>query len=303
MPSSRGVARAVALAGLGLVLAGCSSRGGLPPLWEHESGLPGDLSEDRQFFGFASQTRGPDGALLTAIRPFTVKVDDCKGTTKRHVVPPIGSHVAGENGEKTSAWPLVFDTDFGDDASRKADTDDDDTWIFPILAWGDAPNGHGPYFAFFPLFGTLKGKILADRIDFIMFPLYAHTEAGDWKSTHILWPLIAWGESPTRSHTRVLPFWSQSDSPTRSNRTLLWPIGHWGSEIRGDRTFDDWFVFPLVGHKWARDDTFSEWTFLFPFFGFSHDDKNGDDYKAIVWPFYKRSVKPGISESTWYGPL
>lgn len=302
MASSLGAGRAIALAGIGLAVAACSSRGGLPPLWEHESGLPGELTEDREFFGFSSRTRGPDGALLSAIRPFTAKVEDGKGASKRHIVPPIGSHVEGLTGENSTVWPLFYDTDLGDETERKNDTSDNDTWIFPILAWGSAPEGHGSYFAFFPFYGTLKGKILADRIDFVLFPVYTHTVAGDWKSTHILWPLIAWGSSPTRSHARFLPFWSQSDSPTRSNRTLLWPIGHWGSEIHGDRTFDSWFVFPLLGHKWARDDSFSEWTVLFPFFSFSHDAKTGDDYKSIVWPFYKRSVKPGVEKSTWYWP-
>ena len=38
----------------------------------------------------------------------------------------------------------------------------------------------------------------------------------DTISTHILWPLIAWGDSPTHHHFRVMPFWSESDSPTRS---------------------------------------------------------------------------------------
>jgi len=302
LAGSRFVARAVALAGLVLGLAACTSRGGLPPFWEHESGLPGDLSEDRQFFGFASQTRGPDGALMTAVRPFTMKVENGNGASKRHVIPPIGSHVEGSRGANTTAWPLVFDSEFGNETERKADKSDDDTWIFPFFAWGEAPEGHGSYFAFFPFYGTLKNKILADRIDFVMFPIYAHTQAGDWQSTHVLWPLIAWGESPTRSHARFLPFWSQSDSPTRSSRTLVWPIGNWGSEIRGERTFDHWFVFPLIGHKWAEDGTYSEWTYLFPFFEFGHDDKNGDDFTTILWPVYRRSLRPGISDSTWYWP-
>lgn len=295
-------ARVLAGAGVIACLGACSSRGGLPPLWEHEDGLPGDLSEDRAVFGFASWTRGPDGALLSAIRPFTAKVEDGRGAEKLHVVPPIGSHVENATADKTTAWPLFFDSLFGDETQRKEENSDDDTWIFPILAWGSEP-GEGSYFAFFPFYGTLKGKLLADRIDFVAFPAYAHTDAGDWHSTHVLWPLIAWGESPTRSHARFLPFWSQSDSATRSSRTLLWPIGHWGTQKRGDRTFDSWFVFPLVGHRASTDGTFSEWTALFPFFEFSHDDRNGDDYRAVLWPIHKHSLRPGVSESTWWWPL
>jgi hypothetical protein len=306
LQSRRSRWRAVEAAGLlvfiVLLLGACKSKGGFPPLWDAESGLPGDLTEEREIFALSKRNRGPDGALLSAVRPFTVKVEDGKGASKRHVLPPIGSHLESARGEKTTAWPIVFDSEFGDETEREQDTSDDDTWIFPFFAWGEH-GSHGSYFAFFPFYGTLKGKLLADRIDFVMFPLYAHTDAGDWHSTHVLWPLIAWGESPTRSHFRVLPFWSQSDSPMRSNRTLIWPIGDWGWEKHGDRTFDRWFVFPLAGHKWSEDGTFSEWTFLYPFFNFASDEKTGDCHTSIVWPVYKHSLRPGISESRWYWPF
>ena len=296
-----------ALAGTSLVLAACASPRGLPPLWEHESGLPGDLREDRAVFGIASRTYGPDGALLSAIRPFTAKVeqDDPGGgrASKLHVVPPIGSHIENSSGQKTTIYPLFFDNSFGDETQRREHRSDDDTWIFPLVAWGDAPEGHGSYFAAFPFYGTLKGKLLADELNFVAFPAYVHTKKDDWESTHVLWPLIAWGKSPTRSHARVMPFWSQTDSPTRSSRTLLWPIGHWDTETKDDRTFDSWFVFPLLGHRTSRDDQYSGWTVLYPFFEFSHDDRTGDRYTAAPWPVYKHSVRPGDSDSTWYWPF
>ena len=293
--------RIMALAAL-ITLAACSSGRGLPPFFERESGLPGDLDEDRAVFGIASRTRGPDGALLSAIRPFTAKVEDGHGAEKLHVVPPIGSHVRSATGTSTTVYPLFFRTRDGDEADRESGRSDDDTWLFPILAWGSEPSD-GSYFAAFPVYGTLKQKLLADRIDFVMFPAYTHTQADDWQSTHILWPLIAWGESKTRSHARFLPFWSQSDSTTRRSRTLLWPIVNWSVEEKGGRTFDSWFVFPLLGHRTTRDGQFSAWTALFPFFEFSHDDRTGDDYRAVLWPFHKRSLLPGVSESTWWWPF
>jgi hypothetical protein len=289
------------LAGVCLLGACTSPRQGFPPFWEHEAGLPGDLSEDRAFFGFASRTRGPDGALLSAIRPFVATVEDGRGALKVHVVPPFGSHVENTTGEASTVWPLFFDTESGDAADVRERRTDDDTWIFPILSWGSEP-GEGSYFALFPLYGTLKGKFLADRIDFALFPVYTHTKADDWESTHLLWPLIAWGESRTRSHARFLPFWSQSDSPNRRTRTLLWPFVNWTVQRSGDRTFDSWFLFPLFGRRTSRDGQFSEWTALFPFFEFSHDAKTGDDYRAVLWPVHKRFVKPGVSESTWWWP-
>jgi hypothetical protein len=291
----------LATTGVVLALTSCAARG-LPPLWERESGLPGDLSEDRAVFGLASKTRGPDGALLSAIRPFTAKVESPTGDWKFHVIPPIASHFENDYRKSTKIFPLVFDDVSGDAEDRREDRTDHDTWIFPLLAWGDEPD-EGSYFAAFPFGGTLKGKLLTDRIDFVLFPLYTHTKSDDWTSTHLLFPLIAWGSSPTRSHFRVMPFWSQSDSETQHNRTLLWPIGHWSTQKRGERTFDSWFVFPLLGHSSSRDEQFSSWTALFPFFQFSHDERTGDRYVAAPWPFFKRSVRPGVSESTWFWPF
>jgi hypothetical protein len=299
---ARSAGRAIALATPLLALAACSSRG-FPPLWEREGGLPGRLSEDRAAFGLATRTTGPDGAMVEAVRPLLVRVDAGKGYEKLHVLPPIGSHVEDpQYARKTTVWPLFFNTSAGDEKDRREGRTDDDTWIFPILSWGEEPD-EGSYFALFPVYGTLKGKLLADRIDFVLFPAYATTQADGWNSTHLLWPLIAWGSSETRDHFRVLPFWSQSDSENRSQRTLLWPVGHWGWDKHGDRTFDSWTVFPLYGRRDARDGSFRSWTALWPFFEASHDDRNGDDFVGAPWPFYKRDVRPGRSESTWYWPF
>ena len=293
--------RSAALAGACVAAAACSSARGLPPLWEHEDGLPGGLSEDRAAFGLASRTRGEDGGLLSAIRPFVAKVQDGTGREKLHVLAPIGSHTRNAKGEKTTAWPLFFDDVFGTEVEHARGTSDDDTAILPFLMWGRDPE-EGSYFASFPFGGTLKGKLLADRIDFVAFPAWASTRTGDWRSTHVLWPLIAWGESPARSHARFLPFWSQSDSPARSSRTLLWPIGNWGTQTKDGRTFDSWFVFPLAGRRTTRDGEFREWTALFPFFEFSHDDRTGDDSRAVLWPIHKHVLRPGQSETTWWWP-
>lgn len=284
-----------------LALAACSTSRGFPPFYEHEVGLPGDVTEDSAAFYLVSKSHAPDGALLEAIRPFYASVEDGKGARRFAVLPPIGGHVEGETGSVSRSWPIFWDSSFGDETERKTNTSDDDTTIFPFFAWGSEPD-QGSYFCFFPFYGTLKGRLLSDRIDIVLFPLYTHTNTGDWNSTHLLWPLICWGESPTRSHFRIMPFWSQTDSQHFHNRTLLWPFIRWGTEERGDRTFDSWFVFPLAGHRSSEDGTYSSWTFLYPFFEFAHDDLTGDTYRGIFFPIHKYALKVGESESTWWWP-
>jgi len=296
--------RTASIPAIFLLLAACTSGRGLPPLWEHEEGLPGNAVEDREVFGFSSRTRGEDGALLDAIRPFTAKVEDAEGVAmKRHYFPPIASHVENERGTKTAVWPFFSTSDFGDDDERREKKSDEDTWIFPLVGWGRAPQGHGDWFALFPIYGKLRGTFLADEVDFVMFPAYAHTDSGDWHSNHVLWPFIAWGSSPDKSHFRVIPLWSQTDSPHLHNRTVLWPVFNWGHDVHGERTFDYWSAWPLVSRRASRDGQYREISLLWPFFEFAHDDKQGDDYVAAPWPLYLRSIKPGVSEQRWFWPF
>ncbi len=298
VPSAGALALAVAVA---CACGGCASVGGFPPFYERESDLPGGLGEERALFGLLSRTTGEDGARLSAIRPLLAHVEDGKGSHKLHVVPPIVREAENPNGDATDVWPLFFDRSFGTREERAAGTSDDDTFLFPLLAWGDEPT-QGSYFMAFPFGGKLNQKLMADEVTMVAFPVYTSTKSDGWSSTHLLWPLIAWGEGEGREHFRFLPFWSQTDSANKRSRSLLWPIFHRTVEQRDDRTFDSWFVFPLAGHRTSRDETFDSWTFLYPFFEFSHDDRTGDMHRAVMWPFHKRSVRPGQSESTWWWP-
>jgi hypothetical protein len=157
---------------------------------------------------------------------------------------------------------------------------------------------------FFPLAGHVRQKLFADEIDFAAFPLWTRTRAGDWHSTHVLWPLIAWGEGEGRSHARFLPFWSQSDGPDGSKRTAAWPFLHWSTLRTGDRTFDGWFLFPLLGHRTASDDSYREWTVLWPFFSWSDDARTGDRNRSLFWPIHREIERSADHESsTWWWPF
>jgi hypothetical protein len=284
------------------VLAACASVNGLPPLYESESGLPGGLSEERAAFGLATTTTGPDGARLAALRPLVATVSDGAGSSKIHVLSPVAAHTQGPVSSATAVWPLFFDTSVGEPQERRAGTSDDDTTILPLVAWGHDPE-EGSYLGVFPFGGTLKGRLLADRVDFLAFPAYLRSRSQSWDSTHVLWPLVSWGEGEDRSHFRVMPLWSQTDTPTRHSRTALWPFVNWSTEKRQDRTFDGWFVFPLAGHRASTDGTYREWTALWPLFEFSSDDRTGDRSRAVLWPIHKHVVRAGESESTWWWPF
>ncbi len=298
------------LLALALPAAGCAgvrvsidAGGGLAPLWESESDLPGDIVEHRWFFGLAREREAPTGERSFVIQPLLERRLAQDG--KKHqsfVLPPLAIYGDEDPIETSSVWPFYTSTRFGTDEQRATGQSDDDTAILPFLLWGDEP-AQGPYFCFFPFYGTLKGKLLADEIDIVAFPLYLRTKSGDWKSKHVLWPLIAWGEGEGRSHFRVMPLWSQTDSRTGRRRTALWPLLHASTEERGDRVIDAWMVFPLFGRGASRDGAFLQWSALFPFFQFSRDERTGDRSDGILWPIYRDEYYPGAAERFWLWPF
>jgi hypothetical protein len=291
-----------------LCLGACASFPNLPPIHEIEEGLPGGVTEERWLFGLIEHRRYPDGSELRAWRPFAAEArrppEDGQPTARKlHVVPPFGSRVRTPEERSTQVVPIWFDLSVGTDEERAEGTSDDDFTIFPVLFWGCEP-GQGPYFMLFPVFGTVRQRLFADRIDVVLFPAYARTETGTWSSTHLLWPLVAWGcDTETgRTHARFLPFWSQTDGPAGTRRTLLWPFVHWGTEVREDRTSDGWLVWPLLGRRTSRDGDLSETTVLWPFFSWSSDERTGDTYRAILWPIHKHLDRPGKERATWWWP-
>lgn len=301
-PPVRGLIRAAAALSCA-ALAGCASVGNIPPLHEVETGLPGGDRVERGLFGLTEERRTPGGDREAVIRPLLVERVDRDGTDVRSIVPPIASHTVSDVRRRFTVWPVFSSDSAGSPAERQRGATDDDTWILPLLAWGSEPS-RGDDRMLFPLYGKLHQKLFADELEFAAFPLWARTRTGGWSSTHVLWPLVAWGEGEGRSHARFLPFWSQTDSPAAQRRTALWPVLHWNVEQRGDRTFDGWFVFPFGGRRTSRDGTFSETTALWPFFQWSDDAANGDRHRGILWPFHKTVERPAAkTSSVWWWPL
>lgn len=313
---TRGGGRLAAVALLCAHLPACAALGHVPPLHETETGLPGGAVEERWFFGLHEVRTWPDGSVERVQRPVAASLAlpaidgagpggaDAPGPTRWTVLPPFVSGARNADRTQTTAWPFVFTTSAGTESERAKSTSDDDTLLAPFFAWGSEP-GQEDYFAFFPFHGTLRQKLLAEEIRFTAFPLYATTKDDTWRSTHVLWPLVAWGSDPVngREHFRVLPFWSQTDGPHRHSRTVAWPFVHWGENVRDDRSSSGWFVFPLGGRRASDDGQYEETSVLFPFFEWSDDTRSGDRYRALPWPFYRSIVRPGKSESTWYWPL
>jgi len=166
--------------------------------------------------------------------------------------------------------------------SRGTDTD---TAVVPFLWWGEEP-GEGSWFLFLPFGGTVKQKFLLDEGTFVLFPLYLGSRNGEYRGTHLLWPLVHWGSGGGRSAARVLPFFSVSGKDgVYRRRSVLWPVVHWGTEdMDTPHPRSGWLVWPLLGRE--TSDVSSATTLLWPFFSWA--DGPRATARDLPFPFWRR---------------
>lgn len=281
----------LAAAALALLTAGCV---GLPdtssrawPIRTEEKTTGGDLALDVLWPLVHAEVRGD--TTETALRPIARRVES-EDSVRVEVLWPIYRYRKDPGREGTWLLPLFFDRTVTVEETDRVDRD----WMLLPFFFGGSDSQEGDYFLFFPFWGTTKDLFGTEEIRWRMFPLYLETTDCEHEATHLLWPLIAWGEGGGRTSFRFLPFWSEKDVEGRSwSRSLLWPLFTWGeSELQTDDPVSTFFFFPFYG----RSASGKSWTttILFPFFMFSG---NVDGYhdSQVLWPIYRSMEAPDKS--------
>lgn len=167
-------------------------------------------------------------------------------------------------------------------------TIDRDLLLLPGLIWG-SDEKEGDYSGWFPIGGSSRGLIGRDRIDWVLFPLYARTYDKDYRGVNILWPLFAYGRGNGREVTTVLPFYTRRAKAGRyDNRAYLWPIIHVRrTRLQTDNPRTAVFVFPLYGQETsARGDSVSR-TVLWPFVSWARNREQDYTELNLPWPFVR----------------
>ncbi len=245
------------------------------------------------------------GRLAFGVRPFVRTVETDRLSRWEVLFPLYRTQV--ENGvTSTRLFPLVWHDHF-----PTARGEDCDWAVLPILFWGDEPE-QGRYFCLFPLFGTMKQKLLSDETTFVLFPLYAGTRTAEWRGHHVLWPLVHWGSDGKGHHAwRAWPFYGESIKEGRYERyTTLWPIVHWSREkLDSPHPLHGWMVFPLVGSE-SSDEGYRATTVLYPLFQWEDGPRSWE--RSLPYPFYRRReewdvAKDGsrtpVSDLFWLWPF
>lgn len=263
---------------------------------------------------FERSERGSTNCLL-AVRPFFVSESDTScGRESLDVLWPVG-HFRWWNNE--TDWRFLtavyHDPDAADPASAYR------FWLLPLLALGRARDGED-YGALFPLGGRIDNWFGRDRVEFVLFPLYWHSELNDLRTDHYLWPLISRTTGHEIYRFRVLPFYARSEiMGVEEHRTILWPF--W-STARYDRPGQPgargsgFMLFPLYGH--SKTESSETWMFLPPFFRhstgkagteniylwpFIQTQTSKEQDKFYVWPLYGRRTTEQENRRFWLWPL
>jgi hypothetical protein len=201
-------------------------------------------------------------------------------------------------------WPLYYNN-----VKRWPDRRKHDWAFFPFFL-GGTDTREGPYFAFFPFAGLVKGKFGRDRIRFLLFPLYSDsTMSNGRKAWNVLFPFGAVTKSPLSESARIWPLYSRYKKVGEAPEyTVLWPFVHFtGRAAGGEKPRSRFFLFPLFG--WdntypARQESIAppapaktkSFTVLWPFFSFAKQE--GGRWQWIgPWPIFRAAE--GKERTSW----
>lgn len=154
--------------------------------------------------------------------------------------------------------------------------------------------------AWFPVAGIVEGYLTFERLEWVLFPLYARSVRQGRATYHFLWPVFAYGRDERSASWRVWPLigrtWREGSS---DRRYLLWPVFQLqrsNLKAREELHRFDAMVFPLYGY--TRQGAFRSHGILWPFFGYSYDSDSGFWAWDGPWPLVRVS-RPGSGDGPY----
>ncbi len=193
--------------------------------------------------------------------------------------------------------------------------------VWPFYFSRTAADPADSYRALFPLGGTIKNRFGKDRINFVLFPLYAHTEKNGRQITHAPWPFLRFIGGEGYHGFEFWPLFGRNAHDSDYDRRFyLWPFGYKSTTNLSEPVPD---VALGILPFYARDTGpgYIRETYGWPFFGYTHrtapyhyDEKRyfwpflvqarGDDRVVNRWaPFYTHSVIKGFNKTWLLWPL
>jgi hypothetical protein len=182
--------------------------------------------------------------------------------------------------------------------------------LFPIFFWQRSPNPEDNYTAFFPLYGTIKGRLFRDEIFVVLFPLYSQTHRRDMVTDNYLYPIfdVHHGEGLTgwqvwplvgNEHkdvtTRTNGFGDLEIIPGHDNFFALWPI-HFSQDIGIGSENPTRYRADLPFYSKLRSPKRDSTSVLWPFFTWVDD--RGQKYREWQMPYPVVIISRGPGKTT-----
>jgi len=243
---------------------------------------------------------------FVALRPIYARaVDQVDGkTTCDYLWPLAGRRIfQGEQIDRVLIFWRQVD-DIADPRSRRR------TWLLPILFQGRDRAG-ARYRALFPLLGSIHEIFGLDRVFFVLFPLYSHSQKNDLDTHNFLWPIMSRTTGEGVYRFRIFPFFGVSRrDKAYQKRFVMWPVWTSVRYYYPHSHGGGYILFPLWGHLNLSDQ--ESWWVLPPFFRFHRGEKlnlvyapwpffqwsSGDVDKLYLWPLWGRRSSKTVQ--SWF---
>ena len=314
------VQRACGALALGLLalLPGCAGFGSerhIAPVFT-EISTAGGGTEMESLGGAVRVRRDRPGGLVTqwAVRPLVIRDQKPGDDFVMRFLTPFGR--AEHNGDDFG-WYLLPITLYN--STAHANGPSEYTLItLPGIYWSRTADGR-ILRAWFPFGGVFERFLSFDRLEFVLFPLWARSQRAGRTTNHVLWPFFSRTTGAGGTSWRVWPLVGNDIYEGRHERWFaLWPVFQWDRErlwAPPERQETRWTVFPLYGE--TRYGHYSSHTLLWPFFGWASNpdtdfwawdgpwplvrferDPQNDVSRTRLWPLYSNYHGDGL-DSTW----
>lgn len=291
-----------ALALIALGLAACTTPG--PDGWSaveagplmYDYRLTLETGHEAGVFGpiFTERHAGKDADAYTqrTIRPFLLwrSMDDGRSEEVDVLYPLLTYHRTGDEYRFQIMQLIGFSG-----GRHQVGGDENSTTLFPFYFSRDSGDPARDFRALFPIYGTMKNRMQRDRIDFVLFPLYAKSQKRDVVTRNYLYPffhvregdrLRGWQFWPVmgREVKDYNPHAGAANPGGHTKSFFAWPFySHAETGIGTDKHTTIDALLPLYSMR--RSPQRADTTILWPFFNYTADAANKYTEYSAPWPF------------------
>jgi hypothetical protein len=206
--------------------------------------------------------------------------------------------------------------------------------LFPILFLQRSTDTNQNYTAVLPIYGTLKHRLMRDRIHFVIFPFYVQTQKQDVVTDNYLYPVVHVRQGNALQGWQVWPFIGHETKgitartnniddvimvPGHEKNFVLWPIylsektGIGGenprkfqsvlplySMERSPQRDSTTVIWPLFTRTDDRAKNYREWDAPWPLVVFA---RGGGKTANRVWPLFSHVYNTNLQSDFYLWPL